>query len=141
MKLARMGVIVGLSMWLLVGCSSKQAALHHGGLVSLDSEADIRERFASLKCEWKVSALLTSNAHWIVVSAYPYRSLDKFDVYVFEHPRDGAAGLKYGYYLRGVLVVPYSDTMIVQAIETRGGCGIQHDGSLFSWFDHISLRR
>jgi hypothetical protein len=62
----------------------------------------------------------------LVVCGYPYRALNRFDVYVFERPR--LAGSEWGYDLRCLLIVHYSDYMRVDVKPDGDGIAIWHGG-------------
>lgn len=70
----------------------------------------------------------SNKSEWVVVSAFPYRALNQFDLFIFEHPGGGVPGHKYGYYLRALLVVPHSEKMKAE-IETHGDeLLVEHEG-------------
>jgi hypothetical protein len=117
---------------LLFGCSPRQRSIDPHSILNEDSEERLCARFTEAPAETKFTRIGTRNSRWLVVSSYPYRSLNRFDVFVFEHPLGGVAGYDYGYYLRGFFVVSHSHSMNVNATSDGDAIRIWHDGALLA---------
>ena len=110
-----------LAACVLTSCSQAPRARDPHELLNPSSERDIHAYFGQVSYETRFDTLAVSNSHWVVVSAYPYRSLNRFDVLVFEHPAGGKLSYDYGYYsLRAFLVVSHSNGMRVAVTPDRG---------------------
>ena len=134
------GLAVVLASSLLQACSPSPQHRYQDPHAVLNPESDkeIRELFSGLRYESSVQSATVSNSEWIVVSAYPYRALNRFDVYVFEHPAGGVPGYHYGYYLRAFFVAEYSQTMKIGVEPDGEGLRLIHDGATLGVVGHLN---
>jgi hypothetical protein len=123
----------------LPGCSPKARSLDPHNVLNEDSEEAVRAHFAQVPAETKYTRVDGSNSLWFVVSSYPYRALNRFDVFAFEHPIGGRGDRDYGYYLRGFMVVSHSQSMKVNATSDANGIRIWHDGALLASLASLNL--
>jgi hypothetical protein len=117
---------------ILLGCSRRQKSIDPHSILNENSEESLRGRFAQLSADTKFERIGTSNSIWLVAASYPYRSLNRFDVFVFEHPHGGVPGYDYGYYLREFVLVSHSQSMNVNATLDGDMIRIWHDGALLT---------
>ena len=135
------GILVSGSLMasFLLGCSPKPRSLDPHNVLNEDSEETMRAHFAQVPAETKYTRVDGSNSLWLVVSSYPYRALNRFDVFAFEHPVGGRGGPDYGYYLRGFMVASHSQSMKVEATSDANGIRIWHDGALLASLAALNL--
>ena len=132
-------VVVALACFAWTGCVSKSRYIDPHIALNLTNASEIRKLFAAQPYDYDLKSLVVDDSHWVVVTSYPYRALNRFDVYVFEHPSGGLSGYEYGYYFRAFLVASHSQEMRVEIRPEGDGIRVLVGDAILASIGHLRL--